>query len=68
MPKRLTFPLRDQALIKWYTLYQMMEDFRKEPNTPIGLTNILLHKMKAIENANPNRESEIKPLLEPYLD
>ena len=58
-------PFADQAILKWCTLYNMREDFRKDLTTPIAVMNMLTLKMWAIEDCNPNWNTTIMPLLKP---
>ena len=60
-------PFADQAILKWCTLYNMREKFRKDPTTPIEVMNMLTLKMWEIEDCNPNWNTTILPLLKSYF-
>ena len=60
-------PSSNQAILKWCTLFNMREDFRKDPTTPIEIINMLTLRMWAIEDCNPHWNAIILPLLKPYF-
>ena len=60
-------PTSSQALLKWCALYNMKNDFLKDPTSPIELINMLTMKMRGIEDCNPDWETRILPLLKPYF-
>ena len=63
----LTSLLRNQTIIKYCTLWDMRERFRRDPNTPIELMNELTLRLWQIEDCNPHFDTEIRPILRPYL-
>ena len=60
-------PTSNQAILKWCTLYNLREDFREDPYTPIELMNMLTLRMWDIEDCNPNWDTKVLPLQKPYF-
>ena len=60
-------PTSSQALLKWCALYNMRNDFLKDPTSPTELINMLTMKMCKIEDCNPDWETRILPILKPYF-
>ena len=58
---------QNQDILEWCIVYNIRNDFMKDPTISIEVMNLLMLKMWNIEDRNPNWNIEIRPILKPYF-